>query len=134
MTTIVRVFLVCVTAISAAGCGGGSPKGTVTGMVKVDGVPLKEGTIRFVPADGLSQTADANIVNGQFKAEVPPGEKRVEISAPKVIGKHEMYDTPDSPVVDDVVELLPPEFNVQSKLTMKVEHGPQEKSFDVTTK
>src|SRR5687768_3380434 len=95
----------------ALACAGGcseAGKATVSGQVTLDGQPLKEGVIRFVPADGRSTTADAPVVDGRFKAAVPPGEKRVEISAPKVVGKQKMYDTPDSPAADVVVELLLP--------------------------
>ena len=77
-----------------------------SGETNTLGAPLKEGVIRFVPVDGQTPTADAPIVNGRFSATVPVGKKRVEISAPRVVGKRKMYDTPDSPVVDDVAELL----------------------------
>src|SRR5262249_38253762 len=117
----------------AAGCSSASGKGSVSGEVTLDGQPLKEGVIRFVPVDGQSPTADAAVVGGRFKATVPLGEKRVEISAPKVVGKRKMYDTPDSPAVDDVVELLPPRYNVRSDMTMTVRKGSQEKNFELTS-
>jgi hypothetical protein len=118
----------------AGGCSSDAGKGTVTGQVTLDGAPVKEGLIKFIPADGKSQTADAVITDGQFTAEVPVGEKRVEISAPKVVGQRKMYDTPDSPVVDDVVELLPPRYNTQSELKMTVQAGSQTKQFDLKSK
>ena len=67
-------------------------------------------------------------------ATVPPGEKRVEISAAKVVRKIKMYDTPDSPVVDETAELLPARYNVHSELTMTVQKGAQEKRFDLKSK
>jgi hypothetical protein len=119
----------------AAGCGGGDRPGVVRGAVTLDGQPLAAGLIRFVPADGKTPTADAAITDGRFAAEgVPPGEKRIEISAPKVIGKQKMYDTPDSPVVEQTVELLPAKYNVRSELTMTVLPGEQEKRFELTLK
>src|SRR4051812_2388316 len=94
-------LIACLLALAlAAGCSDGS-KATVSGKVTLDGEPLKEGLIKFLPADGKSQNADAPIKDGQYMATMPPGEKRVEISAPKVVGKRKMYDTPDSPSVDD---------------------------------
>jgi hypothetical protein len=118
----------------ALACAGGcsrAGKATVRGEVTLDGQPLKEGVIRFVPADGQSPTADAAIVAGRFTATVPLGEKRVEISAPKVVGKRKMIDTPESPWVDEVAELLPPHYNVRSELTMTVQRGTQEKRFEL---
>ena len=116
------------------GCAGPDTEGIVSGTVTLDGQPLKEGTIRFVPVDGKSPTADARIADGQFRATVPVGEKIVEISAPKVVGKHRMYESPDSPVVDKVIELLPPRFNVRSELRITVTKGKLEKVFTVASK
>src|SRR5262249_52427690 len=106
----------------------------VSGEVKLDGQPLKKGIIRFVPADGKTPTADTAITDGKFTATVPVGEKVVEITAPRVVGKQKMYDTPDSPVVETVAELLPARYNVRSTLRMTVQRGSQDKSFDVTSK
>jgi hypothetical protein len=116
------------------GCSFAGATGLVTGEVTLDQKPLKEGVIRFVPVDGKSPTADALIANGRFTATVPTGEMRVEISAPKVVGKRKMYDTPESPLVDEVAELLPPRYNVQSQLTLSVQPGTQEKRFDLKSK
>lgn len=117
-----------------AGCTRGGAEATVSGAVTLDGHPLKEGLIRFVPADGKSQTADASIVNGTFQAAVPPGEKVIEITAPRVIGRIKMYETPDSPVVDKVAELLPDHYNIRSKLRLSVAKGTQEKNFELKSK
>jgi hypothetical protein len=117
-----------------AGCSGGPAAGTVSGEVTLDGQPLKQGLIRFVPADGKTATADGPIADGKYSVAVPAGEKKVEISAAKVVGRHKMYDTPDSPVVEDSVELLPARYNVRSELTYTVTKGPQEKKFDLTSK
>ena len=119
----------------AAGCSSSEAgKGTVSGEVTLDGQPLKEGRIRFVSADGLSATADTAIVDGRFRLKVPIGPMRVEISGRKVVGKRRVYDTPNSPVVDEVGELLPARYNARSELTMTVEPGSQEKRFDLSSK
>jgi hypothetical protein len=114
-----------------AGCGSG--RGNVTGEVTLDGQPLKEGIIRFVPTDGHTPTADAPVSDGHFSANVPVGEKRVELSAPKVVGKLPRM-MPESPQVDDVRELLPQRYNVKSDLKMTVESGTQEKTFELQSK
>jgi hypothetical protein len=135
MTCLSRSFVVFGLILGLA-CAGGcsSGEGIVNGEVTVDGQPLKQGIIRFVPVDGKSPTADAAIADGRFSATVPVGEKRVEISAPKVVGKQKMYNTPDSPVVEEVAELLPARYNVRSELTMTVQKGSQEKRFDLKSK
>ena len=117
----------------AAGCSSDSSHGTVSGTVTLDGTPLASGLIRFVPADGQTATADATIANGEFTAKVPVGEKRVTISAPKVVGKRRMYETPDSPTVDVVEELLPERYNSRSELSITVEAGKQDAEFPLTS-
>jgi hypothetical protein len=121
-------------AAAISGCSSDKGGGVVKGMVTLDGQPLATGQILFVAADQNAQSAEATITAGQFEAVVPPGEKRVEIRAPKVTGKQKMYDTPDSPTVDTVVELLPAKYNVNSELTMTVAGGEQEKNFDLKSK
>ncbi len=120
-------------ALAAAGCSGGGAS-TVSGTVKLDGQPVKQGLIKFIPADGQTPTADATITDGKYTATVPPGDKRVEITASKVVGKQKMYDTPDSPTVDLVEELLPKRYNTASELTLKVTGGSQTKDFDLQGK
>ncbi len=83
--------------LGIAGCSGSSSQGEVNGTVTLDGQPLKEGDVRFVPLDGKSQTASAKVTDGKFTATVSLGQMRVEFSAGKVIGKIKMYDTPNSP-------------------------------------
>jgi hypothetical protein len=120
------LFACCV---FVAGCTKDAEHGTVSGSVTLDGAPLKSGLVRFVPADGLTASADAQVVDGKFSAIMPIGEKKVSISAPKVVGKRKMYDTPDSPTVDKVEELLPAQYNSASKLTLAVKSGNQEQDY-----
>src|SRR4051812_44474949 len=80
-----RLLLIAV--ICANGCAKTSNKGIVSGSVTLDGQPLKTGIIRFEPTDGKTSTADGRIVDGIFKVSVPPGDKRISISAQKVIGQ-----------------------------------------------
>jgi hypothetical protein len=117
------------------GCSSDTKHGTVTGKVSLDGQPIKSGNIRFDPADGRTATADAMIADGKFSATVPPGEKRVSISAQKVVGKKRVYETPDSPTVDLTEEMLPKRYNVQSELKVTVNLGNQElPAFDLKSK
>jgi hypothetical protein len=113
------------------GCSADVKQGTVSGTVTLDGQPLKSGTIRFDSADGRSIAVDASIVDGKFGKKMPPGDKRVSITSPKVIGKKKMYDTPDSPVYDVTEELLPKRYNAESTLTMTVKVGEQEHPFEL---
>jgi hypothetical protein len=101
------------------------------GTVTLDGSPLKEGIVRFIPKDGETATADATIVDGAFSARVPLGEKQVSVNSPRVVGKRKAYDTPDSPTVDVVEEAIPARYNVTTELTIDVKPGKQSAKFDL---
>jgi hypothetical protein len=128
-------LLLLAIVIGGIGCTTESPQqSTVRGTVTLDGAPLADGLINFVAVDLQSPTVEAKIANGSFEVAVPPGEKRVEIRAPKVTGKKKVYDTPDSPTVDIVEERLPARYNAQSELQMTVVEGPQEKTFELQSR
>jgi hypothetical protein len=113
-----------------AGCSDSVKKATVNGTVTLNDRPLKEGDVRFVPIDGKSQTATAKIVDGKFTVTgVALGEMRVEFSAPKVLKPRKAYDTQDSPMVDEVGELIPERYNVKSELKITVKEGSQDETF-----
>jgi hypothetical protein len=122
-------------AWTAAGCSMGPAVGTVTGDVTFDGQPVKDGHLTFTPVDGKGQTGGAAIVDGKFKAEqVPATKMKVEIHGNKVIGKRKAYDTPESPMMDEIAELLPPKYNFNSELTLDVKRGSQDIRYDLKSK
>ena len=122
-------------ATALVGCGGTSTdSGTVNGTVTLDGKPLKEGLVTFVSIDGKSQPASGPIIDGKFSVKVSTGEMKVMFSASKVIGKKKMYDTPDSPSVDEVKELLPDKYNAQSQYKLTVKGGVQSETYPLTMK
>ena len=129
-STTSAVFVLAFCA-ALAGCSKKPNIGTVTGDVTFDGRPLSSGVIHFEAADGKAAPVDAAISDGKYAIEMPPGDKRISISAPKVTGKRKAYDLPDSPMVDIVQELLPVQYNAQSDLTLIVVAGPQIKNYDL---
>ena len=127
-----KFFAALLLAAALAGCSSEKSGGTIKGTVTLDGQPVAAGQILFVSVDQSTPSAEGTITAGQFEALVPLGDKRVEIRAPKVTGKKKMYDTPDSPEVDVVEELLPPQYNVQTTLKTTVKKGANQASFPVT--
>ena len=108
--------------------------GVVRGTVTIDGELAKTGSISFFPVDGNGQTAGAAIVDGAYEATVSVGICRVEIRVPKKVGEIKIYDTPDSPIQDDMRESLPPKYNDESELQYEVQPGKSEKDFELSTK
>jgi hypothetical protein len=127
-------LLVLLASLLPGGCAQSATHGTVNGTVTLNGEPLPEGTVRFVPVDGASQTASAMVSEGKFTATVPVGRMRVEFSASKIVGRQKMYDTADSPEVEAVAELLPPRYNVQSELTLDIQTGSQDAPFELSNR
>ncbi len=124
---IIAILTVC-------GCGG-QPKAKVSGSVTLDGVPVEKGIIQFYPTGTSGQTAGAGIEHGKYSIEASVGEMKVTINASKVVGKNKMYDTPDSPVIDKVAEIIPAKYHSPSELKVTLSPGANENvNFDLKTK
>jgi hypothetical protein len=123
-------------ALATAGCSQDPNKATVKGRVTLDGVAVEKGAVQFSPLDGKTSTGKPGMIeNGEYAAEIPVGTMRVVINAPKKSGKkRKLYDTPDSPVVEDTVEAIPAKYNKDSILKKDIQPGEQTINFDLTTK
>ena len=133
----VRAALIAAAALllMIPGCSDGPARGTVVGKVTLDGQPVESGAIRFAAVDGLSPTAGAQIKDGVFTAEVPVGEVKIEITAPKKVGTKKAFENaPDSGTVDVVTEAIPARYNQKSELKMTVQRGTNSKDFELTTR
>jgi len=117
--------------VGLPGCG--AENGTkVIGTVTLDGTPLAEGAIAFVPADGKTASSAGTISNGLYSVELPPGPKKVEITASKVVGQRQAYEgQPDSPMVDITESIIPDRYNRRSELTIEVQPGKNTQDFDL---
>ena len=138
MTTNLRIFATVAVAVSTlaalAGCGGGKPKAKVNGAVTLDGKPLDTGVIHFYPqSDDGGPSASADIKGGRYQLQTGIGPMKVVINANQVVGKRKMYDTPDSPVVEDIRDVLPERYNMKSELKAALNAGPNGVNFDLTS-
>ena len=124
--------LACVAGFATlfAGCSHGPPMGDVHGKVTVNGQPLAEGSIRFIPVDGEVQSTGGIITNGSFQVEVPVARQRVEIMA-NVIDKAK---TPPNPTDDQIVmkALVPKRYNFDSELILDVVPGLNEPVYNLS--
>lgn len=115
-----------------AGCGGGKLGSHVAGKVTLDGEPLAEGTISFVAVDGQTATAGATISNGTYSLDLPPGPKKVEITATKVVGTRPTYEgDPNSPMENTTKQIIPVRYNEKTELTREVAPGKNTFDFDL---
>ena len=104
--------------------------GDVNGSVTVNGQPLEEGSIRFIPVDGNKPASGGIIRNGSFTVQVPVAMQRVEIAA-NVVDEEK---TPPNATADQIVmkRIVPERYSVQSELTLDVKPGLNEPEYKLT--
>ena len=126
MRLYVKFSLLCLALMTLQGCGGSDEveKHQVTGTVTYNGKPIEKGSITFDPADNQGVAAMGGIENGQFTAEVPPGEKILRISAVRETGEKDQYGE----VITE--SYIPAKYNVESNLKKTVEPNGENK-FDL---
>ncbi|MBX6314854.1 MAG: hypothetical protein IRY99_18335 [Isosphaeraceae bacterium] len=129
-------------ALAVAGCGGSSsdslPREPVSGKVTLDGQPLAEGTIQFLPASegqGMATASGGMIKDGSYS--VPrdtgpvPGTYKVMIFSS---GGGKAEAEPGKGVTLPK-ELIPPQYNAQTTLTAEVKKGGDNTfNFDLKSK
>jgi hypothetical protein len=117
-------------ATCTAGCADGPAVGDVRGTVTVNGQPLKEGSIRFIPVAGDTPASGGTIRDGSFEAKVPVAKQRVEIVA-NVIDEDK---TPPNATADQIVmkKVVPDRYGAGSELTLDVKPGVNEPVYNLT--
>lgn len=118
------------------GCGQ-SQRLALTGVVTLDGQPLNEGSITFMPQSGTtSPSAGANVTQGHFSVSaekgVLPGKFRVEITAKRKTGRTVMSDTAGG-MIDQYEQYLPARYNRDSQLMATVPQSGAGLEFALTS-
>ena len=119
--------------VFALGCGGQSDRAGVSGSVTVDGQPVEEGSITFVPdAQTGGPTAGDTIEQGNYavsaESGLAPGKYRVQIKATRKTGRRvkDGFPHPPDDLVDEVEQFLPPRYNTQTELVAELKAGRNE--------
>jgi hypothetical protein len=129
-----RLRLILLVALLAAGCSGTPATVPVRGTVTVDGRPAPDGSIRFTPADGQGPSQAAFLRGGRFETDLRPAGYEVRISIP-VEGKAAWpADTAAGAGEPPVGELLPPRYNVRTELSLTVTGPTDDARFDLQSK
>ena len=133
------LFCVSLSLLCAAGCGDKN-RGTVTGLVTLDGTPLAVGSIQFIPQPvNTGRATGAAIQDGEYRLEgdAAPllGTYRVEIRSTRKTGR--MVQKPMAPageMGEETVQAIAAEYNDQSTLTFEVQSGKNEANWDVESR
>ncbi|MCC6492722.1 MAG: hypothetical protein IT424_06855 [Pirellulales bacterium] len=141
-----RAWVVCSIIVAGLlGCGEQPvDRATVRGRVSFRGEPIQDGTILFSPVGGgESQAAgpsSGKIIGGAYQLDGDNGpvvgSHRVEIQAYRKTGRKipDMLgdvSKANRALVEEVVPMLPAEFNVESTLTADVAPGENTKDFNL---
>lgn len=132
------VLFLIVSLAAAAGCSdryGGRME--VSGTVTLEGQPLKDGSITFVPLDKQETQSGSGVVNGAYtvprKNGLKPGKYRVEITSGdgKTPASEEEIAGPSSTNIVSV-DRVPEDWNTKSKQQVEVtSSGPNKFDFPI---
>lgn len=101
--------------IVLAGCGGDFPQ-DVTGTISLNGKPLPDGKIYFVPTDG-TPPAVADVNAGAFELKARSGSYKVEVRMFR-----DRVPWPGEPH-DRQINVIPARFNAETTLSAEVKPG-----------
>ncbi len=120
------------------GCSSAPDTTAVQGTVSFDGRPIEKGEINFVPIDGTpGASAVAGIVNGKYSVPsnkwglLSTGTYQVRITAFRKTGRKERNAMePGGPVMEVEENFIPPIYNNQSTLKLRVVDQPDKDKVD----
>jgi hypothetical protein len=108
----------------------------IHGTVKMDGTPLKSGSILFTSTDTKTagKVSSATITDGRYEISTYPGEKLVSITAQQIT-KTKLSPAPNAPEINMPSEqLVSAKYNVESKLKIVIKPGDNPNNFDTESK
>jgi hypothetical protein len=132
------VFLLCLTSL-IIGCSS-SNRAEVSGTVLLDGQPIEEGSIQFIPTEGTTGPSTGGVITkGKYyiasRDGAIVGKNRVELRSFKMSDKKIQDPTaPPGTLTAMRVQAFPPEYNEQSKVVKEIRPGSNTIDFDVVTK
>lgn len=134
----VRYLLPFALLCSLLGCSGGD-RAEVSGTVSLNGKPIPEGSISFIPIEGnQGPEVGAVINNGRYHIPrsqgVMVGKNRVELKAFRNSGRKFPDPTgPPGTLAEERVPAFPPEYNERSTLIRDVQKGSNTIDLDIRT-
>ena len=130
------VFALCVGSLFVAGCGGGDtgkgklpPLGKVTGTIKLDGKPLENAQVEFVPVND-NVSIGMTDSSGSYTLDYNASNKGA------VVGEHTVRVTTKlgGAIGKDTTEKVPAQYNTRSELKASVKAGDNKFDFDLKGK
>lgn len=135
--TLLLALAAC--CLVASGCGTDRRRTAISGTVKLDGTPIAEGSIQFIPSDpAAGPTAGAPIKNGAYSiaGEQGPviGSNKVEIRSNRKTGKKVPDAAQPGSMREALEEAIPAAYNSKTTLVVDIKPGVNIENFDLKTK
>jgi hypothetical protein len=127
--------------VGLSACADSGPElAEVAGSVQLDGRPLEEGSIQFIPVEGTKGPGAGGIVaNGKYRIArakgVTVGRNRVELRGFRTTGRKVQDPTgPPGALAEERVQAFPAEYNDRSTVVKDIQAGSNTIDFDVYSK
>jgi hypothetical protein len=131
---VCRAAVVLVTGAALAGCSADAAQQEISGAVTLDGLPLKDGHIRFAPTAGNTSSAEVFLREGRYTAKLTVGSYRVEIYSPRSKGNVTKRIAGPGQEVEEVEETIPARYNVNTELSVELTKDKKEYDFPLKSK
>jgi hypothetical protein len=129
-----RAAVVAATWTGLAGCSADRTELEIHGAVTLDGRPVKDGYLRFAPADGKTSSAEVFIKDGQYTARLAAGSYKVEVYSPRPQGKKARRIAGPGAEAEEVEETIPARYNSNTELKVEVTKEKREHDFPLKSK
>lgn len=126
------LLLVAVSLGNGCGSQRGPAKITIRGTVTLDGQPLPEGQVVFIPDDPVLGAAGGTIVDGRFTVTTYKGPHKVEVHCMKQVSRPVR---PGGRPEDGItfVGIIPPRYNEKTTLTFDVQTPKDQPALTLTS-
>ena len=124
-----QVFLcatILIPSVACLGCGDSGPAiEYVEGTVTMDGKPLKNATVVFVPQSGGRPAAAATDENGHYVLTFTEGRQGAMLGTNKIqiSTLADPSETPEGDPIPAQPETVPVQYNAETTLTFEVKEG-----------
>lgn len=123
---------VALLAVVVGGCGGNDGLGRVTGRITLDGQPLENAIVKFVPTvEGGSTSFGRTDSNGEYSMEFSRSQVGASLGVNEVVISTADQMADDNDQIVNVRERVPARYNANSQLTFDVQPGKNTADFQL---
>lgn len=126
------MYLSLVGLLALAGCGGNDDLGRVSGTVTLDGKPLEQAIVKFIPeGEGGSTSYGRTDASGNYSMEFSRSQVGASLGMNRVEINTGTQMADENEKIINVPEVVPARYNAQSELTFEVQPGKNTANFEL---